>query len=203
MGKNKELGSLEKGILLLRREAKNKSISIEKILHLLSGKGRALIVIFLALPFCQPIQIPGFSIPFGIVIAFFGIRMAFGKHVWLPKMVLSKKITPASLQKITKKSLLLVKKMKRVVHPRLNGICRGPYMQMINGLAIFILGIFLALPLPIPLTNLASAWSIFLIALGVLEDDGLLVLAGYLISLLTLSFFVVTTLSIMHILGAR
>ena len=69
-------------------------------------------------------------------------------------------------------------------------------MHIINCLAICILGIFLALPLPIPLSNLTAAWSIFLIALGILEDDGVFVLIGYLISFLTIIVFIIMTTSI-------
>lgn len=198
MKKNKDFTTLEEGILILQQEAKSSSLSIGEILHILSGKGRPLILIFLSLPFCQPLQIPGLSTPFGLAIAFLGLRMAFGKHVWLPKMALSYTITKQTLQKITSKILLLVRKMKRFSHPRLNWLCHSSFMEIINSLTIFILGIFLALPLPIPLTNLTAAWSIFLIALGVLQDDGIFVLVGYVASFLTILFFVAMALSIKH-----
>ncbi len=190
---------LEEEILLLQQEAKSAPISIKEILQRLSGKGRALILIFLSLPFCQPIQIPGLSTPFGLTIAFVGLRMVFGKYTWLPKAVLSKTITAETLQKITDKALRILRKMKGWIHPRLSWICHSSPMQSTNGLTIFMLGIFLALPLPIPLTNLAAAWSIFFIALGLLEDDGAFVLLGYLAALVTVIFFVIIALSIKNI----
>jgi hypothetical protein len=61
---------------------------------------------------------------------------------------------------------------------------------------IFLLGIILALPLPIPLTNLSAGWAIFLINLGLLESDGLFVILGYLISLATVIFFIFMFFSI-------
>jgi len=73
-------------------------------------------------------------------------------------------------------------------------------MQVVNGLLIFLLGSFLALPLPIPLTNLAVGWSIFLVTLGLLEDDGVFVLVGYLVFLLTLMFFILILFSIRIVL---
>lgn len=191
--------TLEEGILLLQKEAKYAPISIGKILHLLPGKGRALILIFLSLPFCQPLQIPGLSTPFGLAIALIGIRIVFGKYIWLPKKILSKNIKAATIQKITPTIFLLVKKMKRWIHPRLKWVFQFSYMHIINGLTLFFLGIFLALPLPIPFSNLAAAWSIFLIALGMLEDDGVFLLLGYLASLLTILFFVLMAFSIHHI----
>lgn len=191
--------TLEEGIRLLQKEAKDKPISIKKILEILSGRGRALIFIFLSLPFCQPIQIPGMSTPFGLVIAFVALKMAFGGHLWLPKSVLSKTVTPDTLQKIADKSLLVIRKVQPWIHPRLSWACHSPPMKIANSLIIFILGIVLALPLPIPLSNLTAAWSIFLIALGMLEDDGIFVLLGYSVALITIVFLVAVAFFLEHL----
>ncbi len=202
MVKLNKFRTLEEGILLLRQEAKGKPLSIAEILRILSGKGRSLILILLSIPFCQPIQIPGLSIPFGLAIAFIGLRIVFGKRIWLPKKLLAKKISSPIFKKITDKTLALVRKIKPWVHPRLIGVCHSPFMEKGNGLIIFILGVFLALPLPIPLSNLTAAWSIFLVALGVLEDDGIFVLIGYLLSLLTVTFFLLMALTTKNIFQA-
>jgi hypothetical protein len=77
-------------ILLQKRVETAPSLSLFEIMGILSGKGRTLLLILLSLPFCQPIQIPGMSTPFGLMIAFIGFRMSFGKNAWLPKKVMSK-----------------------------------------------------------------------------------------------------------------
>lgn len=188
--------TLEKRILILKQRTEKASISVREVLHILSGKGQSLILLFLSLPFCQPLQIPGLSILFGLIVAFIGLRMAFGKRLWLPKRFLEKKIKPQTMQKLTRKTLWLVKKIKRWVHPRLPSLCHYPALHTINGLLIFILGVCLALPLPIPFTNLSVAWSIFFVGLGILEDDGIFVLIGYLISSVAITFFIAMSLSI-------
>lgn len=196
MKKYKDLPSLEDEIVLLQNEAKGKSLSIEKILGILSDKGRLLILILLCLPFCQPIQIPGLSLPFGLVIAFMGLRVAFRKQAWLPKKLIVKEVPAHTIELITTKALAVIRKLKPWIHPRLVWLSRAPVMEKVNGLILCVLGIFLALPLPIPLSNLTAAWSIFLIALGMLEDDGVCILIGYAISLLTLIFFVVMAVTV-------
>lgn len=188
MVKTKKNQTLEEGILLLRKEARGEPLSVSVILHVLSRKGRPLILILLSIPFCQPIQIPGLSTPFGFVIAFIGLRIVFGKRIWLPKKLLAKKIPSPTFKKITDKALTLERKIKSWIHPRLIWMCHSSRMEKISGLVIFMLGTFLAFPLPIPFSNLAPAWSIFLVALGMLEDDGVFVLIGYLVSLLTVAF---------------
>lgn len=183
--------TLEERILILQEQATRASISVREILYTLSGKGRAVILILLSLPFCQPVQIPGLSTPFGLIIAFIGLRSAFGRHIWLPKQFLAKTIGTRNLKKITRKALYLISKMKPWIHPRMDWICHSSSMQIVNGLTIATLGVFLALPLPIPLTNLAAAWSILFITLGMLEDDGLFVSIGYAIFLLITAFFLI------------
>jgi len=200
MAKIKKNSTLEEEIVLLQQEAKARPVSIRDLLRILSNKGRPLILIVLCLPFCQPLQIPGLSMPFGLAIAFFGLRMAFGKRIWLPKSILAKQIKSSTIEKITRKVLLLVKKTKRWIHPRLSILCRSPFMKIVNGLTIFILGFLLSLPLPIPLSNLAPAWSIFFIGIGSLEDDGIFVLLGYLTLLLAIGFYVISILSIKKII---
>lgn len=178
--------SLDQRMALLLKKAEASAVSIEEILGILSGKGQCLILILLSLPFCQPIQIPGLSTPFGIVISFLGLRMAFGNHSWLPKKILSTKITSATLKKMAKSTLWFIGKARFFIHPRLEWMCHHSVMKKINGLMILALGFFLALPLPIPLSNLVAAWSIFLIGLGILEDDGLFVIMGYAVAFLAL-----------------
>lgn len=197
--KKKRASTVEQKILFLQEISKSKAVSIGEILQILSGKGQSLIILFLSLPFCQPFQLPGLSIPFGLAIAVAGLKMAFGKYIWLPKRLLAKNVSEHSLQKITEKVLWLMTKMKRWVYPRLVGFCNLPCFQIFNGIVIAILGICLAMPLPIPFSNLLAAWSILFIGLGLIEDDGLFILLGYLLSLFTFVFFVATVLLIKHI----
>lgn len=199
MPKINKFRTLEEEILFLRQEAKAKSLPVSRILRILSGKGRPLIILLLCLPFCQPIQIPGFSVPFGLAIAFIGIRMAFGKKIWLPQKFLEKDISGETVRKIADKAIALVTKVKPWIHPRLVWFCHSPIMEKANGLIIFLLGILLALPLPIPLSNLVAAWSIFFIALGVLEDDGLFVIIGYVMSLLTALAFLFMVIAVKNL----
>lgn len=195
----KKMHSLEEDILLLQNKGKDTALTIGEILDILSEKGQLLIILFFSLPFCQPIQIPGLSTPFGIAIAFIGLRMAFGKYVWLPERILSQSITPQTLKKITDKILWLLKKTDRWIHPRLNYLCSHPASLVFNGILLAILGIMLALPLPVPLSNLMAAWSILLIGLGLLKDDGVFILIGYIVSLITFGSFVAVFLFLKHI----
>lgn len=186
MAKRGKTNTLEQAILTLRKQMSRIPISVSKILYILSGRGRVLLAIILCFPFCQPIQIPGLSTPFGLAIALVGLRIAFGKHVWLPEKFLSKKVSRRVFNQVTMKALWLIRKLKRWIHPRIQWLS-APSMQRIHGMLICLNGLFLALPLPIPFSNLAFAWSIFLVGLGMLENDGLLIILGYVFFLIACS----------------
>ncbi len=183
--------TLDLSLNCLLEKAKNQtSVSFEEILTLLSGNGRFVFLVFLSLPFCQPIQIPGMSIPFGLLISFMGLKLALGKQVFFPKKFLGKEISSAKIKKIIQRIFKVTQKIKKFTHPRLRYFCEFKGQSLVNGTLICLLGVFLALPFPIPFTNLVAGWSIFLLSLGKLEDDGLLILIGYLMSLLTFLLFV-------------
>jgi hypothetical protein len=143
----------------------------------------------LALPFCLPIPLPGMSVPFGLLIAFFGARMAFGKGIWLPQIILSKKAKSSHIKKIVHKTLKLVKKMQVWTHPRLQWMTGHPVMNVVNGIAICLVGLALAMPIPIPFSNITAAWSIFIICFGIIEDDGIFTLIGYLMFFITMVIY--------------
>jgi hypothetical protein len=181
---------------LLHKSQRQNSVSIGEILEILSGRGRLFILILLSIPFCQPLQIPGLSTPFGLIVSFIGFRIAFSKHIWLPKRMLLKTIPSPILQKISQNCLKLMTRIARLIHPRFKWLCNHRTMRVSNGLLIFFLGIFLALPLPIPLTNLAAGWAILLLSIGLLENDGVFISAAYLISIFILVFFILLAFSI-------
>lgn len=179
--------------IFLEKSQKVEALSIKEILDTLSGKGRFVILILLSLPFCQPIQIPGLSTPFGLFIAFIGIRMAFSKRIWLPKWLLSKNISSAVTAKITRKTLKIIKKLRPFIRPRIIWLCN---YRALSGLLLCLLGIFLALPMPIPFTNFFAGWAILLLSIGLLESDSLFFILGCVISLVTICFFIFILFSI-------
>lgn len=171
--------------------AGGKPLTIEKILSLLSGKGFPVLIIFLAIPFCLPIQIPGLSTPFGIVIGLLSLRMIIAHKPWLPKTVLSKELSYHSIEKIVNTTKTMALKMQKYFHPRFVVLVENPWLYKLHGIMICYMALILALPLPIPLSNLLAGYAIVFIAIGLVEDDGLMILLGYLMVLFcTLYFFV-------------
>lgn len=170
--------------------ADGKPMEVRKVFSILKHRGIPVILIVLCIPFCLPIQIPGVSTPFGLAIALMGLRMAFGQRLWWPKWILDRKLSYASIKKLVTKLHEWVNFTKKILKPRLLFFSQSAYVHRINGLIIAVLGILLALPLPIPFTNLFSAFPLLFMGLGLLEDDGAAILISWIMSGLSLLFWI-------------
>lgn len=166
--------------------AKTEDITIRTLIQVLAGRGQAILLIVFSLPFCLPIQIPGFSTPFGILIAIIGLRIAFGHRIWIPRKLLDKKVAYNHLEKIASFAIKLTNKLRFLISTRLTLLVKHPVAHIINGLTITFLGLFLALPLPIPFTNLLAAFPLLAFGLAMLEDDGVFIIIAYLLTFLSI-----------------
>ena len=164
----------------LEKTLNQKGLTVSQLVFALEGKGHAAIMAVLALPFCFPIQIPGLSTPFGIILIFSGLRIAFAQAPWLPGWLMVRDIPDGTAHSLLRGLRWIATPAEKILHPRLYGLCRNPTLHRIHGLLIAFLAMLLALPLPIPFSNLLAAVPILLISLALLEDDGAFLIAGYL-----------------------
>jgi hypothetical protein len=198
---NNKQKSLQDCLIPLQKRAQHASVTVGEMVSILSDQSGSILLLLLALPFCQPIQIPGLSLPFGLAIAFIGMRLALRKPLWLPQKLREKSIPGPKLNTIIERTLRIMLKLKRWIHPRLTPWFQSSIIQTLNHSLVIALGLLLALPLPIPFTNLIAAWAIFLMQIGILEEDGIFLIASYILFLFTLFFFAATLFSIKLILG--
>ena len=68
---------------MLRACMEGKSLSLAELKQALKGRGSAMLLVLLALPFCF-VAIPGLFTPFGIAISLIGARLLIGREPWLP-----------------------------------------------------------------------------------------------------------------------
>lgn len=184
---------------VLEKTKSAKSITLGDIFQILAGRGYPILLILLSLPFCQPLQIPGTSTPFGIVIMFIGARMAFGKRPWWPQWILNREVSAHALQKVLTNSIWIIKKVQKVLHPRWEWVFAYPLQPIVHGIIIMSMGAFLALPLPIPLSNIIAAWGLIFIGFGLLEEDGLLIVLGYALGLICLGILLFLAFSLRYL----
>lgn len=139
-------------------------------------------------------QIPGIALGLGAFIFYLGIRVSLGGNsVWIPNFLSQKKLPPYFLTKIIEQTLKLLKLMKRWSHPRYQWTTQKSVTRRINGIMIAIVGLCLTLCPPVPLTGTLASLAIFLIVIGLLNEDGVYIILGYVFSLA----YLITTLFLM------
>lgn len=177
----------------LRVASAGKPLTVEELQSALKGRGVAMLLLLLSLPFCF-IPVPGLSTPFGIAVLLMGIRIAFGQKPWLPKLIRQRSISPSRLVKVLTGGIRFARIMEKIVKPRMQFLHRWPGAMNLIGVGIASGGLLLLLPLPIPFSNFAPAWAVVLLSAGMMERDGVLVLLGHLVTLLSWGFIVLASL---------
>lgn len=171
----------------MRAASAGNPLSVEQLQAALKGRGVAMLLLLLALPFCF-IPVPGLSTPFGVAVLLIGVRIAFGQKPWLPRLIRQRNISPSRLAKVLSCGIRFARLMEKIVKPRMQFLHRWPGAMNLIGLGIASGGLLLLLPLPIPFSNTLPAWAVVLLTAGMMEKDGVLVLLGHLTTLLSWSF---------------
>lgn len=173
------------------------SLSMREICDILAERGDAVLLVILSFPVCFPITLPGLCEPVGLILAFLGWRIALQKHMWWPEWILTKQVPYSWLKTVVDKAKSVSKILQKIMRPRLVTLISNPRIKQLHGLLICCLSILLALPLPIPFVNTFAAVPLFILGLGLLEDDGLAVIVAYILAAVCFAVF-----GIMFWLGA-
>lgn len=175
---------------LLRARAEDRPLTLREVIYVLRGRAYLLLVVLLALPFLTPIPLPGLSTPFGLAIAAIALRLALGQRPWLPKKLQRKQLPAGFFAKVFRVAERIIRALEKLLRPRWTVLTGTPLLLQLHALLMLIAALALLLPLPIPFTNSFPAWTILLIAGGLLERDGLAVLLGYVVFAAGVLYFI-------------
>jgi hypothetical protein len=139
-------------------------------------RGFALVLFLLAIPFVLPFPTLGLATPVGFALALAALGLVWGRPARLPGRLGSLALAPAVLDRAHGATSRLSAIAARVTRPRLRAVLA---MRPALGVSLFASAVVLGLPIPLPLSNFLPASAILLLAAGMLEEDGLLVLAGH------------------------
>ena len=134
----RQLRKLSEEFALILKEFEVETVTLREVLALLHGRGYVLLVMVLALPFCQPIPLPGLSTPLGLIIAIIGARLAMGWKPWLPKRLLDLRLPPKLFAKVFQLTQKIVLWFERLLRPRLLWITASPRREQLHAAPIVV-----------------------------------------------------------------
>ncbi len=168
------------------------TVTLRELMDAVGEQGLLLICALASLPFLIPVSIPGVSTVFGAAIILVGIAIFLNRLPWLPKKILDRRLDTAKLVPALEKGVGIVTRIDRLLKPRMTGLTASSTMNRVNALAITAGGVLLMFPLGlVPFSNTLPAVAILLTSTGMIQRDGLVVLAGYLFLVITVIYFAV------------
>ncbi len=174
----------------LRTLSSQRALTLREVIQQLGGRAYLLLVLLLALPFVTPIPLPGLSTPFGLAIALIALRLALGQRPLLSKNMQRKVLPAGFIGKLFGVAEKVLRFFEKFLRPRLTVLTDTPRLVQLHAILLLIAALALLLPLPIPFTNSFPAWAILLLAAGLLERDGVFILAGYLVFTAGVLYFI-------------
>lgn len=169
-------------------------VRLKDVVGILEDRAYGLLLLVFAFPFPNviPNPVPGLSGILGVPLVLVAAQLALGHpHPWFPKFLAERSMRSADFKAVVEKVVPWLRKLERLTRPRLRGLCKPPAERL---LAVFCLLLAILLALPIPLGNILPALAVSLIALGLIEHDGLAILTGIEVGLV--SIFIVSAVVI-------
>lgn len=158
-----------------------KDTTIGELIERIGDRGFGLLLLILAFPAALPIPAPGYATPFGILMIILGTQIIKGRSTpWLPERFQKRKLSFSMLNFAMTKGRFLFKIVEFFIRPRLSKVAKSRNFLRLIGFIIVLMAAMMSLP--IPLTNTAPSFVIFMLAAGMLEEDGLFLLCGILLA---------------------
>lgn len=163
-------------------------LTVREVLERSEHRGFGFLLVILSLPVALPFTPPGVSAPFGVLIGLLAVQMLLKRaQPWFPAWVMRRKVKTGD-----SRFLRMMKKwaefFERFLRPRQEWVYSERVFRWFLGPIVLLAAVTMLLPFPG--TNSISSFAVFLIALGLLEDDGLFGLAGAFFSLVSLAIAV-------------
>jgi hypothetical protein len=158
--------------------AKGETISIGEIIEAFGERAFGFVLILFSLPNCVPAP-PGIAGIVGTPVLIFGVQLMLGhKHPWLPGFIRRRTISLAKFKRLIDMAEPKLRWLESWCKPRLTQLF-GVLGDRMIGLFAFLVA--LSVLVPFPGTNFPPSIALVVVSVAVMEEDGYLLILGYLI----------------------
>lgn len=161
-------------LLGLASDTTRERIRISDLFDALGDRAIGALMFVFAVPNVMPVP-PGVSAVLGTPLIFLAAQLMTGSAPWLPGFVAQRSLSRVDFARLMARVVPWLMRGEKLLRPRLSVWVRPPVEYLVGAICLLLA---MVLVLPIPLGNTLPALAISVMALGVLERDGLWVLAG-------------------------
>jgi hypothetical protein len=169
-------------------EAEGPSITLADFADHLRERSFGLLLLILAIIGWIPILPPGVASIFGLAILLLAGQMVLGRvQPWLPHWIARRAITSDAFARLVTRITPALQRLERVARPRLPFLTCAKAERLVAG---FVMLLALVICVPLPMTNAFPALAVAILAIALIQQDGLLTLLGILAGVAALGIMV-------------
>jgi len=162
------------------------AVTLRALLSMLGEQGLLVFCGVLAAPFLLPLTVPGMSTVLGLPMLLIGFAVMLSRVPWLPERLLNRSLPAPTVRGVLAKVRGWAERFEHLVRPRLLGLTGGRMVNFINGGLVIVAVLLLMAPIPlVPFVNSLPALAIILLCFGMAERDGVVILLGYLMTVVS------------------
>ncbi len=161
-------------LLGIANDEERERIAIGDLVNAMRERAFGPLMFIFALPNVLPTP-PGTSAVLGAPLVFLAAQLAFGLNPWLPRVIAERSIARNDFAGFINKAAPWLAKAESLLRPRLGRLAHPPAEYAVGFVCLVLAAV---LVLPIPLGNMLPALAICILSLGILERDGLWIVAG-------------------------
>ncbi|MGR3466360.1 MAG: exopolysaccharide biosynthesis protein, partial [Shimia sp.] len=162
----------------LAEAARGEDVTLAWVLAQLNERAFGLFLLILALPCCIPFL---YGIPqvVALPLMFVSLQLLAGRAFpWLPARLGARRVSADALSALSDRAGPWLRRIETLSRPRLTTLTTAPADRLVGAaLVLFSASILL----PVPLTNTVPGAAVVIVALGLLQRDGVLVIGGALL----------------------
>ncbi|SPF80911.1 exopolysaccharide biosynthesis protein [Pseudoprimorskyibacter insulae] len=160
-------------------------VSVGYIVSALGNRSFAPLMVIFAAPNVF-LFIPGSSVMTAIPLIMLAVQLQAGRpRVWLPGLITNRSMTRADFDRLVAVTIPYVERIETLAKPRI-WPGSGLLTEQVIGLSTLVLATILLLP--IPFANGLPAAAIVMLAMGLSERDGIWLIAGLSLALISVAF---------------
>lgn len=178
-------GSRTSSILIALVEGEGERLRLGEIMRVLGPQTFGVLIVLLGLPNCLPMP-PPIPLICGFLLVGVALQIIFGRRIpWVPSRLLDRSVARADAARAVGRALPYVRRLEQWSRPRLVFFAT-PLRFRLLGLAFLLVALSLLTAAPI-VGQIPPGIATCLMGLGLVERDGLVVLAGFAVGVVGVS----------------
>lgn len=159
-------------------------IAVGKLIGEIGHRSAGALLLIFALPMVVPIPAPGVSVPFGIFLMLVSAELMFARgQIWLPARLAARSVSREDFLKFVRRAVPTLQRIEQLAQPRMTGLTHGWGVRVMGAICLLLATI---IALPVPMGHFLPGAVICLLAIGLMENDGALIAAGYFLAMVVL-----------------